>query len=177
MMHSNMQIRFASVFTFAATAIWAGTACDNLAQLKLPQTTITAATAVAAGEKITAPGAQIPPALPAFCRVQGVIAPSADSHIEFEVWLPESGWNGKYEGIGNGGFAGSITYSALALALKAGYAASSTDTGHEAGATDGRWANGHYEKVVDYGYRGIHETAEKSKALIKAFYNDAPKHS
>ncbi len=71
--------------------------------------------------------------LPAFCRVQGVIAPSTDSHIEFEVWLPAAGWNGKYHGEGNGGFAGSINYSALAGSVLNGYASSSTDT-----ATSGR---------------------------------------
>ena len=44
-----------------------------------------------------------------FCRVRGVITPTVDSDINFEVWLPPAGsWNGKYEGIGNGGFAGAI---------------------------------------------------------------------
>ena len=33
------------------------------------------------------------------------------------------------------------------------------------------------EKVVDFGYRAIHETAVKAKALIAAFYGDAPRHS
>ena len=43
-----------------------------------------------------------------FCRVEGVIRPSADSDISFEVWLPPAGaWNGKFSEIGNGGFAGS----------------------------------------------------------------------
>jgi hypothetical protein len=64
--------------------------------------------------------------LPAFCRVQGVIAPTQDSHIEFEVWLPATGWNGKYQGIGNGAFAGAIEYGGdlggLTSALRAGYA-------------------------------------------------------
>ena len=171
-----MRTRLTLVLITAVTGISAAT-CDSLSSLKLPQTTITAARTVAAGEKISTPGSAQVAGLPAFCRVQGVIAPSADSRIEFEVWLPESGWNGKYEGIGNGGFAGSITYQPMALAVKAGYAASSTDTGHAAGGTDGRWANSHYEKIVDYGYRGIHETSDKAKALIRAFYGEAPKHS
>jgi feruloyl esterase len=121
------------------------------------------------------PKAAIYKAVPEFCRVQGVLTPTSDSHIEFEVWMPVSGWNGKYLGTGNGGFAGSIGYTALAEAVANGYAASSTDTGHEAGGTEGAWALKHYEKMVDYGYRAIHETAEKSKALMTAFYGDAPK--
>lgn len=113
--------------------------------------------------------------MPEFCRVSGALAPSPDSHIEFEVWMPLTGWNGKYLGIGNGGFAGSISYTALADAVLRGYAASSTDTGHQANGIDGTWALGHYEKLVDYGYRAIHETAGKSKSIIAAFYGGAPK--
>ena len=97
-------------------------------------------TVVAAGAFAppSGPKAAIYKATPAFCRVQGVMSPAPDSHIEFEVWLPVSGWNGKYLGIGNGGFAGSIGYTALAEAVANGYAASSTDTGHQAGGIDGR---------------------------------------
>jgi hypothetical protein len=159
--------------------------CESLADLKLPNTTITSAQTVAAGT-FTLPTGSRPQAtffsaafnmLPAFCRVQGVIQPSTDSHIEFEVWLPSSGWNGKFKGVGNGGFAGSINYGELAQAVIAGYAASSTDTGHKGGDTDARWALGHPEKIVDYGYRAIHETAENSKAVIHAFYGEGPQHS
>ena len=109
--------------------------------------------------------------------MSGVLTPSADSHIEFEVWLPVAGWNGKYLGVGNGGFAGSIGYTALADAVANGYAASSTDTGHQASGVDGSWAIGHHEKMVDYGYRAIHETAAKAKSTVAAFYGGAAKRS
>jgi feruloyl esterase len=160
--------------------------CENLASLKLPQTTITAATTVAAGAFVPPTGSSDAfKSLPPFCRVQGVIRPSSDSDIEFEVWLPLSGWNGKYLGVGNGGFAGSISYSfgpsitapGMAEALASGYATSSTDTGHKARATDVDWSLGHPEKVIDFGFRAIHETAEKSKAIIHAFYNNDPEDS
>jgi hypothetical protein len=176
---------FVTAPAFAAT-------CESIGALKLPGATIAAAQVVAAGAFKPSP----PPSaavlksfenLPAFCRVQGVIQPSNDSHIAFEVWLPVSGWNGKYFGVGNGGFAGSIIYTLGALgasnvpglrdALIAGYAASSTDTGHQAGQLDARWALGHPEKIVDFAYRAVHETAEKSKAIIRAFYGDGPKHA
>src|ERR1700685_501081 len=159
--------------------------CDSLASLKLADTTITSAAVVEAGAfkmpaNVPAGGGFAAPPfakLPAFCRVQVVLEPSTDSHIEFEVWLPASGWNGKYHGEGNGGFAGSINYSGLAESVLSGYASSSTDTGHEAGATDARWALGHTEKIVDFGYRAIHETAERSKSIISAFYGSGAKHS
>ncbi len=110
-----------------------------------------------------------------FCRVQGVIKPSADSDIKFEVWLPSrSAWNGKYEGVGNGGFAGSLIYAAMNSASGAGYATSGTDTGHSGGSLELRWALGHPEKIVDFGWRAIHETAQASKAIIEAYYGSAP---
>ena len=80
--------------------------------------------------------------------------------------MPTSGWNGKFEGVGNGGFAGAISYAGLAAAVARGYATASTDTGHRAGGTDAGWALGHPEKVVDFGYRAIHETAVAAKAII-----------
>jgi len=106
-----------------------------------------------------------------------VIKPSDDSDIQLEVWMPSSGWNGKFQGAGNGGFAGSINFGGLADAVKHGYAAASTDTGHHAGVTDGNWALNHPEKMVDFGYRAIHEMTDKGKAIVQAFYGDAPRRS
>jgi feruloyl esterase len=113
--------------------------------------------------------------LPAFCRVVADISPTADSSIKVEVWMPAVGWNGKYQGQGNGGFAGVIAYPALGAAIKRGYAAAGTDTGHTGG--DAAWALGHPEKVIDFGYRGIHEMSLKAKAIINAFYGNNLEHS
>ena len=158
--------------------------CESLASLSLPQTSVTSAETVAAGA-FKQPGPILPgpggfpsySSLPAFCRVQGVLTPTPDSHIEFEVWMPSTGWNGKFQGAGNGGFAGSIDYAEMAAALMSGYATSSTDTGHKASVIDARWALGHLEKITDYGYRAIHETAVKSKSVLQAFYGEAPRKS
>ena len=150
--------------------------CEGLAELKLPDTTITAAQSVAMGAFAPPTGSAAPyKELPAFCRVAGVIKPTNDSEIKFEVWMPSGNWNGKFHGIGNGGFAGSISYTGLAGALARGYATASTDTGHSGG--DASWALGHPEKIADYGHRAIHEMTEKAKLFIKAFYGDGPKRS
>ena len=91
--------------------------------------------------------------------------------------MPAAGWNGKFQAQGNGGFAGSIDYRGLAATVSRGYASAATDTGHKGDSTDASWAPGHPEKIVDFGYRGIHEMAEKAKAVIAAFYGKAPQHS
>ena len=163
----------------------AGQSCEQLAQLALPDTKVTAAQTVAAGAFAppadTAPWLAGDPSfykrLPAFCRVLANAKPSADSDIKIEVWLPISGWNGKFRGQGNGGFAGEIDYRSLGLAVLQGYASAATDTGHAANGTDATWALGHPEKIVDFAYRAIHEMTVVSKATAKAFYGDVPRHS
>ncbi len=146
--------------------------CESLTSLALTNTTITSATSVAAGafKPPAGPGQPAPTEpLPAFCRVAGISRPTSDSEIRFELWLPASGWNGKYEQVGNGGFAGTIPLSAMASPLLRGYATAGTDDGH-VGATDGSWALGHPEKIVDFGYRAVHETSVQAKAIARAFY-------
>jgi feruloyl esterase len=58
--------------------------------------------------------------LPAFCRVTARLTPTDDSDIAAEVWLPAADWNGKYQAVGNGGFAGSIRHRSMAAALAQG---------------------------------------------------------
>lgn len=115
--------------------------------------------------------------VPPFCRVTAELTPSPDSDIKIEVWMPLSGWNGKYEGQGNGGFAGSIDYGGMAGSVSRGFATAGTDTGHAGSATDASWALGHPEKIIDFGYRAIHEMTETAKIIIKAFYGQRPKRS
>ena len=164
-----------AILLIAALPLSAAT-CESLASLSLPHGNIISARAYGAGE-FPGPNGQPIRTMPAFCRVEGVSRPADDSEIPFEVWLPAAKWNGKFRGIGNGGFAGSISVGEMAAAVTAGYAVASTDTGHHAGGTDATWALGHPQKVIDFGWRAIHETAEKGKAIAAAFYGDAPRHA
>lgn len=118
------------------------------------------------GRDLTAPYKNVP----AFCRVVAVAKPTSDSEIRIELWMPASGWNGKLQGLGNGGFAGQIDFMQLASAVGKGYAATATDTGHAGSPIDATWALGHPEKVVDFGHRGIHEMTRVAKELVRAFY-------
>jgi hypothetical protein len=156
-----------------------GASCESLAGKTFGSATVATATSVAPPFSVTNVDPPGPIAVNApFCRIEGMIKPSADSDIKFEVWLPPaSSWNGKYEGVGNGGFAGSFVYSPMVWALDAGYAVSATDTGHSGGSLDSQWALGHPEKVADFGWRAIHETAAASKAIVEAHYGKAPTHA
>jgi len=110
--------------------------------------------------------------LPAFCRVTATLMPSTDSAIKMELWLPADGWNGKFVVPGNGGFAGAIAPAGLANALRSGYAAATTDTGHEGGS--GSFMLDHPERLTDFADRAIHETTVKGKAIVAAFYGNPP---
>jgi hypothetical protein len=173
----------ASAVAACALALTAGgaraTDCGALAGKTFGDATVTAATNVSPPSSLVGKDPPTPVAVNApFCRVQGVIKPSPDSNIAFEVWLPpQAAWNGKYEGVGNGGFAGSPIYAPMDWALEAGYAVSATDTGHSGGSLESAWALGHPEKITDFGWRAIHETASASKAIIEAYYAKAAAHS
>ena len=153
-------------------ALDAATSCTGMVNVSLPGATITLATVVE-------PGAFTPPvpgtdpqayrALPVFCRVAATLRPTRDSEIRIEVWMPAAGWNGKLQAVGNGAFNGAIAYRAMAAALVRGYAAASTDTGHTgAGAS---FALGHPEKVIDFGWRAVHEMTVTSKRIMSAHYD------
>lgn len=163
----------------------AETACGRLATLALPRVEITSAQMAAAGA-FTPPENLSPwlrgkpslyKSLAPFCRVRAVAKPSADSDIKIEVWMPAGGWNGKFQGQGNGGFAGEIDYHLMGLAVSQGYATAATDTGHAASGIDASWALGHPEKIVDFGYRAIHEMTRVGQAMTQAFYGQRPRHS
>jgi len=154
--------------------------CESLQTLSLPHTTITLAQSVAAGA-FTSPDAGRPGApptadfkqLPAFCRVGATLRPSTDSDIKIEVWLPLTDWNGKFQGVGNGGLAGFLIFRGMAQALRRGYATASTDTGHT-GGTAAPFL-GHPEKLVDFADRAVHEMTTTAKAIVQSFYDARPK--
>jgi hypothetical protein len=64
---------------------------------------------------------------PEYCDVRGTI----NRHIKFAVFLPTE-WNQRFQMVGNGGKAGTISLSDMATAVANGFATSSTDTGHDA---------------------------------------------
>jgi feruloyl esterase len=177
----TIMYRSLTVAVLVAGAPLFAASCESLSMLSFPDATITSAQSVGAGE-FSAPGngkgkggGNVFASLPAFCRVQVTIKPSSDSDIKVELWLPATNWNKKYEANGNGGWSGSITPATLAAGVQRGYAAAMSDTGHEGGSAS--FALGHPEKLIDFGYRSVHEMAVKGKAIVKAFYDEDPKYS
>ena len=156
--------------------------CQRLASLAIPNANITMASVVAAGTFNGPPNAYTGQdlsafyrRLPGFCRVVVHAHPSADSDIAIEAWMPLAGWNGKLQGIGNGGFAGQIDDFELGAGVAKGYATAATDAGHAAPVWDASWALNHPEKVADFGHRGIHEMTRVARLLTAQYYGSAPR--
>jgi hypothetical protein len=186
--HGLGKAALAAVTGLAALAIAspasAAVDCGALARSALGHGTVTSATLVAPGAFTPPPSSFGPPpgvanaafkTLPAFCRVAATLTPMADSDIKVEVWLPASEWNGKFVGIGNGIWAGQISYAEMGPALARGYAVAATDTGHVGNGLTAEFAVGHPEKLVDFAYRAVHEMTVTAKQLVRDFYGSAPK--
>jgi Tannase and feruloyl esterase len=148
--------------------------CESLTSLALPDTTITLAQTYAAGETVS--GTTVAPV--ELCRVAGTVKPGPRSNVQFEVWIPLDGsWNGKYQQIGNGGFAGAISAANIANAVSRGYAAAATDDGTSGPPRGAPSFIGNRDVLLDYGYRAIKATTDNSKAVIQALTHHAPRYS
>jgi len=170
-----------STFLMIAASAQAQQSCESLASITIPHVTITSAKALDKGWELpvqegfinTKAGAKV--SVP-FCRIEAYSAPTSDSHIGIEVWLPlAENWNGRFYAVGNPGFIGSLARGALAGNVQQGWATASTDTGHVDDTA--KWAPGHPEKWADWGHRAVHEMTVTAKALIKAYYGKPPQYS
>lgn len=187
---SSRKLRIILVMVALGLIVWiapasaevpaAGLTCESLAGLSIPDTTITLAESVPAGS-----------GLPAYCKVAGYV----DTEINFEVWMPvAASWNGKFNGVGNGGLAGFINYDAMTEALARGYATASTDTGHVGDPSmvvppvplfDASWALNtdvtpyelNWERLVNFGHAGTHKMTVAAKAIVAAHYGEAAEYS
>jgi len=145
---------------------------QTFTSLSLPDTEITLVEALSAGS-YPSPVGDLPVDI---CRVAATLRPTADSEIKIEVWMPTSKWNGKFHGVGTGGWSGAVNYgNGMIDPVKRGYATASTDTGHTSEVGDARWAFHHPAKVIDFAYRAVHEMTVKGKAIVQAFYGAAPR--
>jgi pimeloyl-ACP methyl ester carboxylesterase len=174
-------MRYLVLLIAISSSLAAANTCDSLAKLALPHASVTLAQDVPAGQ-LTLPAGAVPtfpgfPApnfgnVPAICRVAATLKPTSDSDIRIELWMPTANWNGKLEAVGNGAWAGSISYRDLATAVTAGWAAVSTDTGHT--ETTAAFVVGHPEKLIDFAYRAVHEMTLAAKPIVSAYYGKNP---
>ncbi len=171
----NYSLLFAALFlsSFSNAQVEASS-CEALISLGLADGEISSAEYVAAGS-FNAPstrGGDVYDDLQAFCRISAVLSPVDGSNTQVEVWMPVEGWNNKLVAVGNGGLAGSISHSALAGAVDEGFAAVSTNTGHE--GQDPAFLTNRV-LLADFAYRAIHEMTVSAKAIVANYYSVNPR--
>ena len=144
--------------------------CEDLAKLRLPNGVVMIAESVTGGKLIPEGHGPIQ-GLPPLCRVVAALHPAEDSDIRVELWMPESGWNGRMEGTGNSALAGHIDYYSLINGIHGGYAVVNTDMGMA--VPPGKDASvfiDRPERWADWGYRATHEMTVFAKQAVKAYY-------
>ena len=118
--------------------------------------------------------------VPPFCKVSATLTPTSDSAINVELWMPTVSWNGKFQGVGNGGYAGTYAQGATAMVagLQAGFAIATTDMGTAPSSNGNADALiGHPQKWIDFGWRATQLMTVFAKDLVQRFYSRAPEYS
>lgn len=147
---------------------------QKILALKIPGLSVTGIQNINTGSYQPAVSATALTGLPAFCLVAVTLHPTPASNIKIELWMPHSGWNGRFLGTGNGGGAGKIVYDKLVQGLKRGYATANTDMGTSPGVDS---AINHQERWADFGYRSTHLMTVVSKQIIELYYGKAAHHA
>jgi feruloyl esterase len=154
-----------SPFAYAAN-------CSDMAATKLSGASVASAEPVPQGPLDVSYFGFLPSKVdvPAFCRIKG----TAGVSIGYELWLPQSSWNGRLLSLGNGGFGGALSTAGMADALVKGYAVTANDTGHQGNGRD--WM-GDPVQVRYWGHDATHLVTGPAKELIQSFYGTPAKFS
>ena len=139
---------------------------EPFSSLHLPDTLVTLAQSIPAGN-FQPPGSSTTYVnLPAFCRVTATVSPVPNSSIGIEVWLPMTTWNGKYQQSGSHGYGGTFYWGEMVGQIRRGYATGITNDGHTGTANpfDVSWAFGHPEKINDFAWRAVHRVSREGAA-------------
>lgn len=174
-----LQLLLFSCMLGGVTPARATSVCEGLTSVALDNARISWAVTVP-GPTFTAPDGNTYSGLPAFCRVMIAASPTPDSLINTELWMPASSWNGRFEGVGNGGYAGTIALGVPAMisGLKSGFAVATTDMGTAPSTNnDGDALVGHPEKWTDFGSRATHLMTTLSKQVMASYYGSTPSYS
>ncbi|MFF1867738.1 DUF6351 family protein [Kitasatospora herbaricolor] len=122
------------------------------------------------------------PDVPAFCDITVTLThPGQGDHAKVRVWLPAQKWNGRLQTVGGSAYAAGDYGTALAGAVKSGYAAATTDAGVSSYIDTG-WAlkaDGQVDTALlqNFASRSEHEAAVLAKQVIAGHYDRAASYS
>lgn len=173
--HSCALALLCGAITFADQAEAAS--CKDLITAKLANAKVTSA--VSLSGKVTGPDGKVYANLPSFCSVSILATPTTDSAINILLWMPKN-WSGRFEGTGNGGYAGNMAIDAPAMvyAVNHGIAVAASDMGTVPSSNNnGDALVGHPQKWIDWGSRATYLMTTLSKDVLRAYYGAGPRFS
>ncbi|KAH9233133.1 hypothetical protein K456DRAFT_1809067, partial [Colletotrichum gloeosporioides 23] len=111
--------------------------------------------------------------------------PGHNDDVTVQLWLPTSNYNGRYVGVGGGGWsAGEMGADIRSALASQGYAVATTNAGynHNMFATADTWlmknpGNLEYPLIVNFGHRALHDMTVISKHIIREAYGSLLKFS
>ncbi|MEE4545831.1 tannase/feruloyl esterase family alpha/beta hydrolase [Streptomyces sp. V4-01] len=120
--------------------------------------------------------------VPAFCQVTVVLThPGDGDHAKVQTWLPLTGWNGRFQGLGGSAYLAGDNGVGLGTAVKGGYAATTTDAG-VGDALDTSWAlnaKGQVDTALlkNFASRSQHEAAVVGKQVVDGVFGKQASYS
>ncbi|KAM7200181.1 Tannase/feruloyl esterase [Naviculisporaceae sp. PSN 640] len=111
--------------------------------------------------------------LPALCAVTVRVTNTSDvpskpqSSYRFGLFLPTK-YNSRIFTVGGSAFAGGINWPSMSEGTHYGFAAISTDNGHNSEGGDLSWATP--ARLWDWGYRALHGSVVAGRVLIEHYY-------
>jgi hypothetical protein len=117
------------------------------------------------------------------CRIEAIVNhPPANDSVVVWLALPIKNWNGRFSGIGGGGFLGGspdLNPGKNPLLIN-GFAVGSTDTGHRGGSGSfalNKEGQLNWQLIQDNAYLGIHDMTVLGKEMIKLYYGKPTKYA
>jgi pimeloyl-ACP methyl ester carboxylesterase len=156
--------------------------CAALMKFSMPEHRVV----IRQAQEVAASAPGVSPAVPAHCRVDGVIDERTGRDgkpygIGFAVSLPTN-WSGRFLFQGGGGLNGSVQpplgaqYAGERSALARGFAVASTDSGHQATGFDAGFMRDQ-QASLNFLYQAVAEVNVVAKALIARHYGKPQAHA
>lgn len=114
--------------------------------------------------------------LPSGCAMGYFVPSSENSTLRIALLLPTN-WNGRFMASGGGGFSGHTSWQDMGFYGHYGFAAMSTNQGHDAYDQSAGWALNNPEAITDWAHRGIHVAAQSSKRIVEQYYGSDVQYS
>jgi len=160
----------------------AASSCAVLTKFTMPEHRVV----ITKAQDVAASAPSVSPALPAHCRVDGVIDQRTGRDgkpygIGFAVTLPAK-WNGRFLFQGGGGLNGSVqpplggAFAGEQSALARGFAVASTDSGHQATGFDGSFFRDQ-QAALNFLYEGVAEVTVVAKEIVARHYGKPQDHA